>query len=312
MEDFIWVEKYRPESIADCVLPERIKKSLNKLAKQKAIPNLLFSGPPGSGKTASAKALCKQTKMSYLFINSSEERGIDTFRNKVISFASTVSFNGGRKVVILDEADGLTAEAQDALRGIIEKYSSNCTFILTCNFKAKIIEALHSRLSFIDFVLKKEEKPSMALGIFKRISEILIKEQVEFNKDVLIKLVEHYFPDFRKTINEIQNLSSQGDIGPEALAKITDAKEIRELVGYIKEKKWGEMRKWVAINSDYNYSRLFRRIYDNMHNFLKPESIPQCVLILADYQRNAAFAADQEINTVACLTAIMVDCEFKD
>jgi DNA polymerase III delta prime subunit len=275
------------------------------------IPNLLLTGTAGVGKTTVAKAMCEEIGLNYLFINSSEDRGIDMLRTKIMGYASTVSLTGGRKVIILDEADGLTPDAQDALRGAIEAFSSNCTFILTCNFKAKLKEAIHSRCSVIDFTLRKDEKPGMAGMFFKRLKDILDKEGVIYDSNALAKIVEKFFPDYRRTLNELQRYASFGSINSGVIAQISDVTTIADLVKHLKDKNFGEMRKWVTINSDIDPSRIFRKIYDGMYSYLKPESIPQCVIILARYQYQAAFVADQEINLTACLTEIMCDCEFQ-
>lgn len=309
-EEFLWTEKYRPQKIEDCILPDRLKKVFQEYVNEKKIPNLLLSGTAGVGKTTVAMAMCEEIGLNYLFINSSEDRGIDMLRTKIMGYASTVSLTGGRKVIILDEADGLTPEAQDALRGAIEAFSSNCTFILTCNFKAKLKEAIHSRCSVIDFSLRKEEKPVMAGMFFKRLRDVLDKENVNYDKTALAKIVEKFFPDYRRTLNELQRYSSSGSIDAGVIAQISDVTTIADLIKHLKDKNFGEMRKWVTLNSDVDPSRIFRKIYDGMYSYLKPQSIPQCVVILAKYQYQAAFVADQEINLTACLTEIMVDCEF--
>jgi DNA polymerase III delta prime subunit len=245
-----------------------------------------------------------------LFINSSEDRGIDMLRTKIKGYASTISFTGSRKVIILDEADYLTPEAQAGLRGAIEEFSDNCTFIFTCNFKSRLIDALHSRCSVIDFSLKAEEKPKMAMQLFKRLSVILTNENVEFDKQVLQHIIAKYFPDYRRTLNELQRFSTSGNIDAGTLSEISDVRKVSDLVGYLKEGNFGEMRKWVVVNSDIEPARIYRKIYDSLYEFFKPESIPQAVVILSKYQYQSAFVADQEINLVACLTEIMVDCEF--
>lgn len=310
MDEFLFTEKYRPQRVSDCVLPERIKNTFQEYVNKKEIPNLLLTGSAGVGKTTVALAMCNEIGLSHLFINSSEERGIDILRNKIKNYASTVSLNGGRKVIILDEADGLTSDAQDALRGCIEAFSSNCTFILTCNFKAKIKDAIHSRCSVIDFTLRKDEKPEMAARFFRRLREILNNEGIQYDKQALAKIVEKFFPDYRRAINECQRYSTSGSIGAGTIAQLSDIKNLNELVGYLKEKNFTEMRKWVVLNSDIDTSHIYRKIYDSLYDYFKPNSIPQAVVILARYQYQSAFVADQEINLVACLTEIMVDCEM--
>ena len=310
MTEFLWCEKYRPKTVEDCVLPERIKTIFQGYVDTQSIPNLMLTGSAGVGKTTVAKAMCEQLGINHLFINSSEDRGIDMLRTKIKGYASTISFTGSRKVIILDEADYLTPEAQAGLRGAIEEFSDNCTFIFTCNFKSRLIDALHSRCSVIDFSLKAEEKPKMAMQLFKRLSVILTNENVEFDKQVLQHIIAKYFPDYRRTLNELQRFSTSGNIDAGTLSEISDVRKVADLVGYLKEGNFGEMRKWVVVNSDIEPARIYRKIYDSLYEFFKPESIPQAVVILSKYQYQSAFVADQEINLVACLTEIMVDCEF--
>jgi DNA polymerase III delta prime subunit len=311
MEEFLWTEKYRPKKVADCILPEKIKKVFQEYVNTKSIPNLMLTGTAGVGKTTVAFAMCEEIGLNYLFINSSDERGIDTLRTKIRSYASTVSLVGGRKVIILDEADYITPEAQAALRGAIEEFSANCTFILTCNFKSRLIEAIHSRCSVIDFSLQPDEKPKMAAAFFNRIAEILDQENISYEKNVLVEITKKYFPDYRRTLNELQRYSTSGKIDTGILAQVVSIRNIQELVRYLKEKNFADMRKWVVVNADLDPARVFRKIYDNLYEYMKPESIPQAVVILAKYQYQSAFVADQEINLVACLTEIMVDCEMR-
>lgn len=310
MSDFLWVEKYRPKAVQDCILPDRIKKVFQEYVDAGQIPNLMLTGSAGVGKTTVAKAMCEQLGLNHLFINSSEERGIDMLRTKIKSYASTISLTGGRKVIILDEADYLTPEAQAGLRGAIEEFSSNCSFIFTCNFKSRLIDALHSRCSVIDFSLKPEEKPRMAAQLFTRLSTILNNEGIQYDKQVLIKIIEKHFPDYRRTLNELQRYSSSGSIDAGTLSQVSDVRKISELVGFLKEGNFGEMRKWVVANSDIEPARIYRKIYDSLYEYFKPNSIPQAVVVISKYQYQSAFVADQEINLVACLTEIMVDCEF--
>lgn len=310
-KEFLWVEKYRPRSIADCVLPDRIKKVFQEYVNKKSIPNLMLTGTAGVGKTTAAIAMCEEIGLDYIFINSSEERGIDTLRTKIKGYASTTSFSGTQKVIILDEADYITPEAQAALRGAIEEFSANCTFIFTCNFKSKLIDAIHSRCSVIDFTMKPEEKPRMGAQFFTKLLVILNQEGIQYDKQVVIKIVEKFFPDYRRTINELQRYSSSGTIDAGIITQVSDVKNINDLVSYLKEKNFSEMRKWVVTNSDLDPTRVFRKVYDGLYEYMKPESIPQAVVILAKYQYQAAFVPDQEINLVACLTEIMVDCEMK-
>jgi DNA polymerase III delta prime subunit len=309
-DEFLWVEKYRPRKVSDCILPDKIKKVFQEYVDSGSIPNLMLTGSAGVGKTTVAIAMCEEIGLNYLFINSSEERGIDMLRTKIRGYASTISLTGGRKVIILDEADYLTPEAQAGLRGAIEEFSDNCSFIFTCNFKSRLIEALHSRCSVIDFSLKAEEKPKMALNLTKRLETILSSEGVNYDKEVLVKIVGKFFPDYRRTLNELQRYSSGGAIDAGTLAQVSDVRKIAELAGYLKEQNFAEMRKWVVANSDIDPARIYRKIYDSLYEYFKPASIPQAVVIVAKYQYQAAFVADQEINLVACLTEIMVDCEY--
>lgn len=311
MSEFLWTEKYRPKTVSECILPERLKKVFQEYVNSKTIPNLMLTGTAGVGKTTVAIAMCEEIGINYLFINSSEERGIDTLRTKIKNYASTVSLVGGRKVIILDEADYITPEAQAGLRGAIEEFSANCTFIFTCNFKSRLIDALHSRCSVIDFTLVNGEKPKMAALFFKRLGEILTTENIQYDKQVLIKIVEKFFPDYRRTLNELQRYAGSGSIDAGMIAQITDVKNLSDLIKNLKEKNFGGMRKWVVVNSDIDPARIFRKIYDGLYEYMKPESIPQAVVIIARYQYQSAFVADQEINLVACLTEIMVNCEVK-
>lgn len=310
-DEFLWMEKYRPRTVSDTILPKRLKDVFQQYVDRKEIPNLLLTGPAGVGKTTVALAMCEEIGLNYMMINSSEERGIDTLRTKIVGFASTVSLTGGHKVIILDEADGLTPDAQTALRGTIEKFSGNCTFILTCNFKARLIDAIHSRCTTVDFTLHREEKPKMALAFYKRVVDILETEGVEYEKEAIVGLVQKFFPDYRRILNELQRYAGGGVVGDSVLTQISDIRGIEDLVRHLKDKNFAEMRKWVVLNSDIDPAQIYRKIYDSLYNYLKPESIPQAVVTLAEYQYKSAFVADQEINLVACLTEMMVDCEFK-
>ena len=310
MEHLLWTEKYRPKSIDDCILPERLKKPFQEYVNQSNIPNLLLSGGAGVGKTTVAKAMCEEIGCDVMVINGSDEgRLIDTFRTKIKNFASSMSLAGGRKVVIIDEADYCNAESvQPALRNFIEEFAGNCSFIFTCNYKNRIIDPLHSRCAVIEFSLKNGEKAKMATAFFKRIQSVLQSESVDYDDKVIAELIKKHFPDFRRTIGELQRYSQFGKIDAGILAQIGDI-SISEIVKFIREKDFGSIRKWVATN-DVDSNVLYRKLYDSMYDVMKPQSIPQAVLILADYQYKAAFVADQEINTVACLTEIMVNCEF--
>ena len=310
MTQYLWVEKYRPKTIEDCILPERLKTPFQEYVNSHNIPNLLLCGGAGVGKTTVAKAMCEEIGCDYLVINGSDESGIDTFRTKIKRYASTLSLTGGRKVIIIDEADYLNPNStQPALRNAIEEFSGNCSFIFTCNYKNRIIEPLHSRCAVIEFSLKSNEKVSIAAQFFKRVINILENEKVEFENPVIAELIKKHFPDFRRIINELQRYSQFNKIDSGILSQIQDA-SINDIVKFLKEKDFGSIRKWVASN-DIDSQILYRKIYDNMYEMLQPQSIPQAVIILADYQYKQAFVADAEINMVACLTELMVNLEFK-
>lgn len=310
MEHLLWTELYRPKTISDCILPDRLKRPFQEYVNQRSIPNLLLSGGAGVGKTTVAKAMCEEVGCDYMVINGSDESGIDTFRTKIKNYASAMSLTGGRKVIIIDEADYLNPNStQPALRNAIEEFSGNCSFIFTCNFKNRIIDPLHSRCAVVDFTLKNSEKTQMAGHFFKRLQMILKNESVDYEDKVIAELVKKHFPDFRRVINELQRYSKFGKIDTGILSQIADI-SINDVVKYLKEKDFGSLRKWVASN-DIDPTSLFRKMYDGLYDFLQPQSIPQAVIILADYSYKSAFVADQEINTVACLTEIMVTVEFK-
>lgn len=311
MSEYLLCEKYRPHKVEDTILPDRIKKVFQEYVNEGDIPNLMLTGPAGCGKTTIAKAMCEQLGLNHLFINSSDERGIDMLRTKIKGYASTVSLTGGRKVIILDEADYLTPEAQAGLRGAIEEFSENCSFIFTCNFKARLIDALHSRCAVVDFGLKGDEKPKMASKMFKRLEQILTTEGITYDKAVLVKLVERYFPDYRRLLNELQRHSTGGNIDAGVVSQLDAIRSLGDLIKALKEKDFSAMRKWVVVNSDVDTSRIYRNIYDGLTEFLKSDSIPAAVVTLARYQYQAAFVADQELNLVACLTELMVECEIK-
>jgi DNA polymerase III delta prime subunit len=311
MSEFLWVEKYRPKTVQECVLPKGLNKTFTEIVSTGELPNMMFSGTAGVGKTTVAKALCNELDLDYIVINGSEEGNIDTLRGKIKQFASTVSLHGSYKVVILDEADYLNPQStQPALRGFIEEFSNNCRFILTCNFKNRIIEPLHSRCSVYDFSIPNAEKPAIAGGIFKRVTKILDTEGVTHDPKVVAELVQKYFPDFRRILNECQRYSVSGSIDQGVLVNLSD-QNISNLMGYLKDKNFKSMRKWVVDNIDTEPQAIFRNIYDNMSDHLQPQSIPQVILILADYQYKNAFVADHELNVVACLTEVMASAEWK-
>ena len=311
MEEFLWVEKYRPKTIDECVLPAELKENFQKVLKQGEMQNMLLTGTAGTGKTTAAKALCNELDLDYLLSNGSEESGIDTLRNKIKHFASTVSLQGGYKVVILDEADYLNPQStQPALRGFIEEFSSNCRFILTCNFKNRIIEPLHSRCTTIEFNIPKKDAERLASVMMARLMLILDDEGITYEHPVLAELIMKYMPDWRKVINELQRYSIGGTIDSGILVQLSDI-SFNNLVSFLKEKNFKQVRKWVAENMDSEPVALYRKIYDNMNDNIEPASIPQLVLILADYQYKNAFVADHELNTVACLTEVMAGVKFK-
>ena len=310
MNDMIWVEKYRPHKVADCILPEDLKNTFQQYVDRKEIPNLLLCGTAGVGKTTIAKALCDEVGCDYLMINGSDESGIDTFRIKIKNYASSMSFTGGKKVIIIDEADYLNPNStQPAMRAAMEEFAHNCTFIMTCNYKNRIIEPLHSRCAVVEFKLRKEDKPKMATLFMKRAAQILKQEGVTFETPVLAEVVKKHFPDYRRVLNELQRYAVSGKIDSGILASVADVTVI-ELVNALKSKDFGAMRKWVADNGNEDSARIFRKIYDSLYDHMNKGSIPMAVVILARYQYQSAFVADQELNLVACMTEIMSDCEF--
>jgi DNA polymerase III delta prime subunit len=311
MNDILWVEKYRPKLVDDCVLPDNTQKIFSEIVERGEIPNLLLTGSPGIGKTTIAKALCNQLECDWLMINGSDEgRMIDTLRTTITNFASTVSLSGGKKVLIIDEADYMNPESvQPAMRGSIEQFSSNCRFIFTCNFKNRIIPALHSRCSVVDFKIKKDDKPILAQKFLKISTDILDGEKVKYKPDVVAQLIMKYFPDFRRVLNELQKHSVGGMIDDDILTQASE-ENLKELFIALKKKDFSTMRKWVAENIDNDHVRLYRQIYDSLYSKFEKQSIPQAVLTIADYSYKAAFVADQEVNMVACLTEMMMNCEF--
>ena len=312
--DFLWVEKYRPRKIEDCILPESNKKTFTEFLNKKEIPNLLLAGPAGCGKTTVAKALCEELGVDYYVINGSDEgRFLDTVRNQAKNFASTVSLSAAdakHKVIIIDEADNTTHDVQLLLRANIETFYNNCRFIFTCNYKNKIIEPLHSRCAVVEFGINGKQKPAIAAKFFTRIQEILDTEGVEYDNKVLVELINKHFPDWRRVLNECQRYSAGGKIDSAILAEFSDV-NTNELIRNLKEKDYPAVRKWVVNNLDNDPGVLLRRIYDALYGALEGPSIAAAVLIIARYQYQIAFVADQEINLLAALTEIMVECNFK-
>ena len=310
-ESLLWVEKYRPRTIEDCILPESIKKTLRDVVSQNKIPNMMFTGTSGIGKTTAARAICNETQADYLIINGSDEgRMIDTLRTKLTQFCSTISLSGSRKVVIIDEADYMNADSvQPAMRNFTERFADNCSFIFTCNYKNRIIEPIHSRCAVIDFSLKNGEKQVIAARFMKRVEGVLTDESIDYDKEVIAKLVLKHFPDFRRVLNELQRYSTSGEINSGVLANIKEM-NLKELIDSLREKNFSKMRQWVVANVDNDPATVYRKIYDELYNVVDKGSIPQAVLTIAEYQYKSAFVADQEINLVACLVELMAECEF--
>ena len=312
-DEFLWVEKYRPRKIEECILPDNIKKTFLDFLDKGEVPNLLLAGPAGCGKTTVAKALCTELGVDYYVINGSDEgRFLDTVRNNAKNFASTVSLasTAKHKVIIIDEADNTTNDVQLLLRAFIEEFSGNCRFIFTCNYKNKIVEPLHSRCAVIEFGIKGKERQEIAASFFKRVKTILDTEGIKYDNKVLVELINKHFPDWRRVLNEIQRYSSGGAIDAGILATFSDVK-VNNLIQNLKQKNFPEVRKWVVDNLDNDSGVLMRRIYDALYTSLANSSIPAAVLVIAKYQYQIAFVADQEINLLACLTEIMVECDFK-
>jgi len=310
VNNLLWVEKYRPKTLSDCILPIDLTKIFQGMIKEGTIPNMMLYGKAGTGKTTVARALARDLGADSIIINCSEENGIDTLRTKIRNYCSTVSLNGGLKIVILDEFDYANAQSiQPALRGAIEEFANNCRFIMTCNYKSRIIEPLHSRCTGIDFTVPNSEKAQVAAEVLKRIEFILSSEKVSYDKQILVNLVKKHFPDVRRIINELQRYSSSGKIDVGILAQ-GSSESYKELLGFMKGKDFVACRKWVVQNLDLNTADFFKRLYTELYTALKQNSIPQAILIIAEYQYKSAFAADQEINTMALIVQLMMDCEF--
>ena len=310
-DQFLWVEKYRPKKIEDCILPKQLKDTFQQVVDSGELPNLMFTGTAGLGKTTVARALCEQLSIDYIVINGSEEGNIDTLRTKIRQFASTVSLSGGYKCVILDEADYLNPQStQPALRGFIEEFADNCRFILTCNFKNRIIEPLHSRCGVIDFKFDKKILATLCGQFLVRLKDILTKESITYAEPVLAELIMKHAPDWRRVLNEAQRYSISGSIDEGILVTLND-KSIKDLMTALKSKNFKAMREWVVNNIDTEPHAIFRKVYDSLGEHLQPQSIPQVILILADYQYKNAFVADHELNVVACMTEVMATAEFK-
>lgn len=308
LEELLFVEKYRPRKIEDVILPREIKNTFQEFIKQGFLPNLILSGPPGCGKTTVARAVLEELECDYIVINGSMNGNIDTLRTEIMQFASSVSFTGGRKYVIIDEAEGLSNTTQQALRNFIEQFSKNCGYILTCNYKNRIIEPLHSRCSIIEFSIPKKEFPELASQILKRLTFILENENIEYDKKVLIELIGKHCPDWRRVINDVQRYSSSGKIDTGIFTSLTDD-SFKSLVKFLKNKEFSNMRRWVAENLDID-TAIFRMFYDTAVQYITTDSIPVLVLLISKYQYQSSFSADQEINTVAFLTEVMVECTF--
>jgi DNA polymerase III delta prime subunit len=309
--DFIFVEKYAPQKVEQCILPQSIKDFFIDVRNSGKVPNMILSGPPGIGKTSTIKALANELDRDFMIINGSDERSIDIIRNKVKNYASTLSLsNTGKKILLIDEADNLTNDAQLALRASIEELQTNCTFVFTCNYKNKLIPPLHSRAAVIDFSIPTKEKPKLAAEFMKRINEILTTEKIEYDTSAIVGLINKYFPDFRRTLNEIQRYSSGGKVDSGILANVADIK-VSNLVDFMKNKNFTEVRKWVVQNMDNDPNIVLRKVYDTLYEYALESTIPAAILIISKYQYRSAFVADNEINLLACLTEVMCEVEWK-
>ena len=311
MEKFLWVEKYRPTKVDECILPSNLKQTFKQFVKDKKIPNLILSGGAGVGKTTVANAMINEIGATSMMINGSEESGIDILRTKIKNFASTSSLEGGRKYLILDESDYLNPQStQPALRGFMEEFHKNCGFILTCNYKNRLIEPLHSRCGSIDFKITKEERPQLATAFFKRVKNILEQESIKYDDKVVVELITKYFPDWRRTLNELQKYSASGQIDSGILVNLSEV-SINELMDALKKKEFTVVRKWIVNNLDNDPNRMYRLVYDSLYDYLDGSTIPHAVLLIGKYSYQSAFVADQEINMLACMTELMSTVKFK-
>ena len=311
MEKFLWVEKYRPTKVDECILPSNLKQTFKQFVKDKKIPNLILSGGAGVGKTTVANAMINEIGATSMMINGSEESGIDVLRTKIKNFASTSSLEGGRKYLILDESDYLNPQStQPALRGFMEEFHKNCGFILTCNYKNRLIEPLHSRCGSVDFKITKQEKPKLANAFFKRVKNILEQESIKYDEKVVAELINKYFPDWRRTLNEMQKYSASGQIDSGILVNLSEV-SINELMDALKKKEFTVVRKWIVNNLDNDPNRMYRLVYDSLYDYLDGSTIPHAVLLIGKYSYQSAFVADQEINMLACMTELMSTVKFK-
>lgn len=310
-EEFLFVEKYRPKTLSECILPDHTKSVLNAFVDKREIPNLLFEGPPGTGKTSAAIAMCNDVGIDWIMINASKQRGIDVMRNEIVDFASTLSVMGGKKCVILDEVDNTTYDSQKAFLGVVEEFSQYCTFILTCNHPSKILDAIISRMMTINFRFGKEDEIHMKSSLFVKIQQILTSEGIEYHDKAIAKLIEKLYPDFRRILGELQKLSANGKFLEDSLSGLGGSEDFLILIGFLKTKDFRKMREWVASHDNLNDASIYRKLYDNAYEYFDPHSIPQVVLLIAKYQYQHALVADPEVNLVAFFVEMMLDVKFR-